>query len=268
MTQTYKLAAIDLDGTLLGSDHAVSPGNASVVQEAMAAGMKIVLASGRQWSTIDAFAAKLGLPPESPIIAYNGAMIRTHGGETWFHQPLPAEAAKTIVHYCDAHDLHLNYYLNDALYVCDDTHWGRMYEKRTGTVPHVTGDLTRFDGERPTKLILVDTLEVTNRLLTHFQAEFGSSLYIIKTEDEYLEFMDPTVSKGVALAEVAGHLGIAQAQCIAFGDSYNDIPMLQWAGLGIAMDNGRAELKAVAGRIAPPADADGVAAVLRELLPF
>lgn len=266
MNPPYKLAAIDLDGTLLGSDHTISPGNAAAIRRAVESGAKIVLASGRQWSTIDVFAKRLGLPSESPIIAYNGAMIRTHGGDTWFHQPLPAEAAKTIVHYCDAHDLHLNYYFNDALYVRDDTRWGRMYQKRTGTIPHVTGDLTRFDGERPTKLILVDTLEVTNSLLTHFQAEFGDSLYIIKTEDEYLEFMDPKVSKGVALAEVAKHLGIAQAQCVAFGDSYNDIPMLQWAGLGVAMDNARAELKAVAKRIAPPADADGVGTLLRELL--
>ena len=262
---TYKLAAIDLDGTLLGSDHLISAGNAAAVEQAVRAGAKIVLASGRQWSTIDVFAARLGLPPESPIIAYNGAMIRTHGGDTWFHQPLPAEAAKAIVHYCAAHRLHLNYYFNDALYVRDDTHWGRMYEKRTGTLPHITGDLTRFDGEQPTKLILIDTLEVTDRLLAHFQAEFGASLYIIKTEDEYLEFMDPTVSKGVALAEVAGHLGVAQAQCIAFGDSYNDIPMVEWAGLGIAMDNGRTELKAIADRIALPADADGVGVLLHEL---
>lgn len=265
MNSSYKLAAIDLDGTLLGSDHTVSPGNAAAVRRAAEAGAKIVLASGRQWSTIDVFAKMLDLPPESPIIAYNGAMIRTHGGDTWFHQPMPTDAAKTIVHYCDAHNLHLNYYFNDTLYVRDDTKWGRMYQKRTGTVPHVTGDLTRFDGEQPTKLILVDTLEVTNNLLTHFQAEFGASLYIIKTEDEYLEFMNPTVNKGVALAQVAGHLGIEQAQCIAFGDSYNDLPMVEWAGLGIAMDNARAELKAVAQRIAPPADADGVAALLGEL---
>lgn len=268
MNSPYKLAAIDLDGTLLSSNHTVSPGNAAAVRRAVEAGAKIVLASGRQWSTIDAFAKMLDLPPESPIIAYNGAMIRTHGGDTWFHQPLSAKAAKTIVHYCDAHDLHLNYYFNDALYVRDDTVWGQMYQQRTGTVPHVTGDLTRFDGKLPTKLILVDTLEVTNRLLTHFQAEFGDSLYIIKTEDEYLEFMDPTVSKGVALAEVAGHLGIAQAECIAFGDSYNDLPMVEWAGLGVAMNNARAELKAVAGRIAPCNDDDGVGAALDQLFPI
>ncbi len=263
---TYQLAAIDLDGTLLGSDHALSAGNAAAIGRAMEAGAKIVLASGRQWRTIDAFAQQLTLPPDAPIIAYNGAMIRTHGGETWFHQPLPAEAAQTIVHFCIAHGYHLNLYIHDTLYVQNDTHWGQLYQQRTGTVPHVT-DLTQFDGQQPTKLLLIDTLEITNRLLVHFQAEFGHSLYITKTEDEFLEFMDPHINKGRALAEIAKHLGVTAAQCLAFGDSYNDIPMIEWAGMGVAMENARPELKAVAQRIAPTADADGVGVVLAQLFP-
>jgi Cof subfamily protein (haloacid dehalogenase superfamily) len=268
LNQTYKLAAIDLDGTLLGNDHDISPNNSAAVTRAAEQGAKIVLASGRQWHTIDAFAEKLGLPPDAPIIAYNGAMIRTHGGDTWFHQPMPAEAARKIVHYCDLHGCHLNYYLDDILYVRDDTHWSRMYQQRTGTVPHIVGDLKRFDGEQPTKLILIDTLEVTNRLLGQFQSEFGKSLYILKTEDEYLEFMDPGVSKGVALAQTALHLGVTQGQCIAFGDSYNDIPMLEWAGLGVAMENARLEVKDSADRVAPRNDADGVGTMLDLLFPI
>lgn len=267
MNSNYKLAAIDLDGTLLGSDHKVSLVNAAAVKRAAAQGAKIVLASGRQWHTIDAFAEIIGLPPEAPIIAYNGAMIRTHGGDTWFHQPLPAEASLEIVRYCDEHGCHLNLYLDDVLYVRDDTHWGRMYQQRTGTVPHIVGDLKQFAGRQPTKLILIDTLQVTNRLLAHFQVQFGDSLYIIKTEDEYLEFMDPGVSKGVALAQTAKHLEVIQAQCVAFGDSYNDIPMLQWAGLGVAMENAREAVKAAADKIAPRNDADGVAQMLDQLFP-
>ena len=229
--------------------------------------MTIVLASGRRWATIDAFAREIGLPPQSPIIAYNGAMIRTHTGETWFHQPLPPDAAQTIVAFCAAHGHHLNYYLNDELYVRDDTPWARLYRKRTGSIPHVVGDLSRFDGKQPTKLLLIDTPETTNRLLAYSRTEFGDTVYVTKTEDEYLEFMDPRVNKGVALAETARRSGLDAHDCVAFGDSYNDLPMLEWAGLAIAMENGRSELKAIADRIAPPADDDGVATVLSQLLP-
>ena len=104
--------------------------------------------------------------------------------------------------------------------------------------------------------------------MSYFKGEFGDTLYITKTEDEYLEFMDPAVNKGHALTEVATHLGLTASECAAFGDSFNDMPMLEWAGLGVAMASGRDELKAIAQKIAPPADDDGVAAVLAELFPI
>jgi len=265
---TYRLAAIDLDGTLLHSKtHAVTPGNAAAVKRASDGGATVVLASGRQWATIDVFAGKVGLPADAPIIAYNGAMIRTHGGETWFHAPVPAGPAERIVRFCAEGGFHLNYYLDDKLYIKEETHWSRLYERRTGTVAHVTGDLGGMEGRQPTKLLLIDTPETTDRLLAHFLAEFGDSLYITKTEDEYLEFMRAGVNKGVALAQVAGRLGIDAARCAAFGDSYNDIPMLEWAGLGVAMGDARPQVKAAAGLVAPPADADGVGSVLATLFP-
>ena len=264
----YKLAAIDLDGTLLHSKtHAITSGNAAAVREAARNGAQIVLASGRQWVTINKFAQQLDLAPNAPIIAYNGALIRTHGGETWFDQPLPADAAAKIVAYCAANGCHLNYYLNDELYVRDYDKWVDIYRQRTGTIAHITGDLGKFDGRQPTKIILIDTLETTNRLLPVFQAMFGDTLYITKTEDEYLEFMAPDISKGRALAEVAARLGLTAGECVAFGDSFNDTPMLEWAGLGVAMGNAKPELKAIAGLIAPPADDDGVGTVLAELFP-
>jgi len=264
----YQLAAIDLDGTLLHSHtHRVSPGNAAAIARLLAQDVTVVLASGRQHETVAAFAAELRVPDATPIISYNGALVRTLGGVDIAHQPLPADAAQTIVRFCAAHDRHLNYYLDDKLYVREATHWARLYQQRTGTVPHVVHDLTRFDGRRPTKLLLIDTNEVTDALMARFQAQFGDSLYITKTEDEYLEFMDAGVSKGVALARIAAALGVPQSQCVALGDSYNDASMLQWAGIGVAMGSGRDSLKAVADMIAPPADEDGVAAALDRLFP-
>lgn len=260
------LIAIDLDGTLLDSrTHAVSPFNAAQVQRVAALGHPVVLASGRAHQTIAAFARELGLIPAAPLIAYNGAVIRTLDGKTLRHDPLPAKASERIVHYCAAHGYHLNLYLNDQLYVREETKWSRLYQRRTGSVPHVAHDLTQFDGERPTKLLLIDEPDVTDRLQKAFVQEYGDSLYITKTDAEYLEFMAPGVSKGCALARVAEELGIARAACIAFGDSFNDIPMLEWAGMGIAMGNAPPLVKEAADRLALPSDEDGVGRALQEI---
>ena len=262
----YQLAAIDLDGTLLNSKtHKISVANALAVKRALSNNVIVVLASGRQHETIAAFAAELHIPQSTPLISYNGAMIRTLAGETWEHQPVPAEYAQAIVHFCAEHNYHLNYYYKDTLYVRYATHWGETYQSRTGSVPRVTYDLLKFDGCQPTKLLLIDTKDVTDSLLIRFQNQFGGSLYITKTEDEYLEFMAPDVSKGNALTAVSDRLKIAQDQCAAFGDSFNDISMLEWAGLGIAMMSGRPEAISAADIIAPNADDNGVGILLDQL---
>ena len=248
----YRLAAIDLDGTLLHSQtHTVSPGNAAAVGRLRDRGVPVVFASGRQHETTAAFALELRLPEDAPIISYNGALVRRLNGETITHRPLPADAAQIITQFCADHGHHLNYYLDDKLYVRDLTHWAKVYRARTGSVAHIV-DLSRFDGRRPTKLLLIDTPDVTDRLLAHFRDRFGDTLYITKTEDEYLEFMDTGVSKGVALAHVAALLNVPQEACVAIGDSFNDISMIRWAGLGVAMSSGRDAVKAAADRLAPP----------------
>ena len=113
-----QLVAIDLDGTLLHSGtHKVTPGNADAVRRLIERGVTVVLASGRQHETVAAFGVELRVPAGTAIISYNGALVRTLGGETLAHQPLPAAAAQTIVLESAAQGRHLNYYLDDKLYV-------------------------------------------------------------------------------------------------------------------------------------------------------
>src|SRR5207302_7713029 len=109
------------------------------------------------------------------------------------------------------------------------------YLRQTGSPMEEIGDLRPLCGTEPTKMILIDTPETTDRLLEQFRARYGGALYITKTNPEYLEFMNPTASKGEALRLTAKRLGTAQAETIAFGDGNNDLPMIEWAGLGVAM---------------------------------
>jgi Cof subfamily protein (haloacid dehalogenase superfamily) len=261
----YRLAAIDLDGTLLNREHRISARNARAVQALAARGVVCVIASGRMHEATARFYDELGL--DSPIISYNGAMVKhPRTGEVWHHARVPPDAAAEIVQFCAENRLHLNYYLDDHLYVAQRGVWAELYVRQTGSPMEVIEDLRPLRGSAPTKMILIDTPQTTDRLLEHFRRRFGGALYITKTNPEYLEFMNPTTDKGVALALLAKRLGIAREETMAIGDGNNDLPMIRWAGLGVAMQNASASVQAEADRIAPSFDEDGLALFLESLL--
>lgn len=265
MSFHYRLAAIDLDDTLLGHDHSISARNARAVRALVERGVTCVIASGRMHEATTRFATQLDLL--GPIISYNGAMVKeAASGEVWHHVKVPSGPASEVIEYCAAHHLHLNYYLNDRLFVAEKGEWAEFYLKQTGSPMEAIGDLRDLRGSEPTKMILIDTPEETDRLLDHFRDRFGERLYITKTNAEYLEFMNPAASKGAALSLLAEKLSIQREEVIAFGDGHNDVPMIQWAGLGVAMGTGKVEAKAVADEIAPPFDEDGFGMYVEGLL--
>lgn len=259
-----RLVAVDLDETLLGVDHQISPRNALAVYKLVEKEILVVIASGRMYTATVPFCIQLRLT--GPVVTYNGALVKEIAtGAVYHHQPLPAGAAQEIVEFAEERGYHLNYYLNDVLYVKEETQWSDLYRSRTGSPIHPVGSLRQFDGQQPTKIILLDTPEETDRLLPVMRGKYGSQLYITKTNPEYLEFMDAGVSKGEALRVIGERLGISREEMAAFGDSYNDLPMLEYAGLAIAMGNAKPELKVVADYIAPSYEEEGFATAVEEI---
>ena len=264
MSKRFDLAAIDLDQTLLGPDHQIPETNLRAVRRLCEMGVHVVIASGRMHEATLRYHRQLDL--NDPIISYNGAMVRhPETGENWRHLRVPADCASEIVEYCNEHHHHLNYYLDDRLYVAERGKWAEFYYRQTQSIIHEAGDLRRLTGKEPTKLILIDEPTVVADLLPSFQALYGERLYITTTNPEYLEFMNPTASKDGALRIVCDHLSIPQHRAVAFGDSDNDIGMLQWAGVGVAMGNARPHVLQIADYVAPPYDQNGLASAIIDL---
>ncbi|HEX5324697.1 MAG TPA: Cof-type HAD-IIB family hydrolase [Capsulimonadaceae bacterium] len=263
---TPQLIALDLDGTLLTQDKRISPRNLETVQALAKQGVSIVLASGRMHQVTAIYASELGLPDDAPVISYNGAMGRTHAGEPIFEWPVPNAEAAEIVQFCWENDYHLNFYHADMLYVSHATKWAELYYSRTGSLPHPIGDLRSMEGKEPTKLIIINEPRIVDELFVEMSDYYGDRLYLTRTDDEYLELLNPDANKGQALEEIAKRLGVPQERCLAMGDNYNDIPMLQWAGVGVAMSNSRKELFDYTSERAPDADEDGVAVYLSRFL--
>ena len=260
-----QLAAIDLDGTLLDNQYQLSEENCQTVKKLAESEVIVVLASGRMHATILPFSRRMHL--NDPIISYNGAMAKhVKTGETLHHIPIPCHLAEEIVECCARRNLHLNFYLDDVLYVREQNEWSELYDSRTGAISHPVGDLHRFDGHEPTKLQIVDAPQNIDRFLIEFKNLFKEKLYITKTQPEYLEFMNPEVSKGRALIAVAEKLGVSMEKVVAFGDGYNDISLMEVAGFRVAMENSIDEIKNGADYITGTNNEDGVATAIKALL--
>jgi hypothetical protein len=241
-----KLIALDLDGTLLADDNSVSPENLAAIARAQEAGAEVVIVTGRPYASADPIVQRLGLR-DTPLVCFNGAVIRMPGyGETLYETLMPADLAAEVVDECVARRLHLQYYLGDTLYVSALHKWARLYCRRGEIAGVPAGDLRKFRGQRPIKLLIVDEPAVIEKLEPEFQARWGERLYVTTSMAEYLEWMPREASKGAALDWLSAHFSVPRARILACGDRMNDLPLLEHAGCPVAMPIAGPELKAVA----------------------
>lgn len=267
MSLPYELISLDLDLTLLNAGHQISARNLAAVERCRALGAKVVITSGRMYYTTLPYLRAMNL--DTPVISYNGAFIkRDSTGEILLNEGLDLATTHEILTFGAGEGLQVNYYLDDKLYSDHASEWSNLYATRTGAVYHYVPDLFQLADRPPTKMLMIDDPVRVNRLYAELQPRYAGRAYITISNAEYLEFMPPHVNKGMALSVVADYYGIRQDKVIAFGDAGNDIPAIEWAGLGVAMENARAETKAAADRIAPRYDEDGVAIVLEEIFDF
>lgn len=257
-----KLFATDLDGTVLidrGRDgcHA-TPRLKAALRALQESGVTVCLASGRMHESIRHIGREMGVG--GPVISYNGAMLRDSADRVLASHSLPAGLAAEIVELCVQRDLPLNYYLDGVLYARKIQPWWDLYHGRTSSPMQAVEDHRVLDGKRPTKLLIYADAPRIAALKTELLPSMQGRCEVIITADEYLEFIPLGVDKGHALAELAAGLGLTAAEVAAAGDGWNDLGMLSWAGTGIAMANGRADLHAVAAAVVPGPEDEGLAA--------
>ncbi len=242
---TIRLIALDLDGTLLDSSSHVPGRNRNALREAAGVrgerdGVVIALASGRMTDCITPSADALGL--DCYIIAYNGGMTRrceAEGRQVVFHRPLEARYGRELIDYCRDRYM-LNFYDDDKLYAQGAPglrRYADIYANQTGAVYHFVDDLAGLAEKEPTKLILITDPPERDRLHDEWAERWGAETTIVKTNPEYLEFLNRDTDKGVALMALGETLGFSREEIMALGDGDNDAPMLAAAGLGIAMAN-------------------------------
>jgi Cof subfamily protein (haloacid dehalogenase superfamily) len=258
-----KLLALDLDGTVFAEDLVASPRTRAAIRAARERGVHVALATGRTFASARRFAADLGAG--APLICYQGAWVRDPAtGATLLHQTVPRAIAVEVVGMARAGDWQCNLYLDDQVYVEQvKPEAGIYFHLNRTTPPQPVPDLLALleaAPTDPTKLILIRPTEAeTDATLAVVAARFGDAVYVTKSYPVFAEMINPQVDKGRALALIAAHLGVAQAETMAVGDGMNDLPMLQWAGLGVAMGQAAPAVHAAADVVTAPLMEDGLA---------
>ncbi len=246
MQPEIRLIGIDLDGTLVVGAHEVSERNIRAIKAATARGVTVAIATGRPHVSAETFVERLGLHGV-PIISFNGAVIRVPGDPVPLYQrPVPADLAREVVRYCIDRRYHLHYYLGDTMYVTRVSHWALLYYRRTGLPPVPAGDMRRFDGESPIKLLICVPPDDAMDVLGEASSAFGDRVMVTRSMPEYIEFLSRDAGKGNALRWLASHLGIPMSQTMGMGDMLNDLQLVEMAGFGVAMPHAQEPVKTAA----------------------
>jgi Cof subfamily protein (haloacid dehalogenase superfamily) len=240
------------------------PAAAPAIARLEAAGVACIIATGRMFTSSRRLAAELGVT--RPIVCYQGALVGLPQGEVLEHHPLDAEPAREIVAAVVAEGFHVNVFIEDRFYVARENDEARRYAVSAGVPINVVGDLAAWIARPVTKIVISDRDSAAlDALKLRLLPRFGERAFIAKSLPHFLEIAAPGVSKAHGCERVASMLGVSAAECMAFGDGENDLEMLQWAGTGVAVEDGFPELVERADWVAPPLLQDGVPRVLEAL---
>ena len=261
-----RLLAIDLDGTLVNQRLEMDPRDVAAVKAATAAGVTVVLATGRMFKSSLRYAEPLGL--KGPIINYQGAVVREiASGEVWYRCELTVPMQQRVLALAEPKDWHVNAYVDERVYTARSRPEADLYA-RVAMVPYeVVGPLSKWVRQDATKMVLVDLdpADVPARIAA-LAAWMGDVARVTRSLDWFVEVINPEVSKAGALAMVANRLRVAQADVCAIGDNANDEEMVSWAGFGVAMGNAPATLKSVAKYVTGRIEEAGVAQVIQRFV--
>ena len=244
-SMAVKLFVSDIDGTLLVSGKSIPEKNIAAVHKMVEAGIIVTIATGRMYRATLPIAKSLGV--DVPIITYNGALIKSVGGEILYENPLPPDIVTAVTDFFRKNGWYVQNYSEDILSFPVDNEYSKFYQdnqKVTGTA--VGWDIMRTKTSHVCKMLNITSgLEETEKISEIVRAEFGDKLSITRSTPIFNEIVSPGVSKASAIKILAKKFNIDISEVMAIGDSDNDLPMLKAAGKSIAMGNARDEIKNV-----------------------
>lgn len=257
-----KLIAIDLDDTLLRNDLTISPRAKNAIQRAVEKGTAVTLATGRMFRSALPFALELGL--DLPLITYQGALVKYADGKEVYNRPLRIDTTMELLRFIKPYQYHINLYINDELYMENDSPEGQRYLKIARVPVHFVDNLEENTKSEPSKIVIIAQPHDLERLHKDLDGTFADKVNITRSKPHFLEISHLEATKGQALQRLAESRNLTAQQVMAIGDSMNDLDMIQYAGFGVAMENALPEIKKYARYVTKHNDDDGVAEIIEQ----
>lgn len=262
-----KMIATDIDGTILKWGLDFTPAMKNCVEKLKQSGIKLVLVTGRMHCATLPVAKELGL--DTPIISYQGGLIKDCHNNTLYQKNLSNDYAKEIIQWARKNNIHINLYLDDQLYVEEDNDIVKSYTDGK-FIDYTVCNFDNLEIENVNKILAIDLTDAEK--VTGWVNELKEKypdLYIVKSTPYFCEIGCSDAKKSLGVHHLCNMWGIKLEEVLTIGDQNNDIDLVQCGGIGVAMGNGTPELKECADFITDTVENDGfVKAVEKFVIPI
>ncbi len=264
----YKLIAVDMDGTLLKEDKTISDKTKKAILKAQHKGVKVVLASGRPIEGMIRYLEELNLTSEEDyVLSFNGSIIQNAKTKEVIRKNILK--GKDLMYLYDiAKQVGVNIHAFSSK-GCITPRMSKYSEVEgvINNIPVLEVDYSTVqDEEDIIKIMMIDEPEILEAAISKLPKSLYDEYTIVRSAPYFLEFLNKDSSKGTGMKALADYLGISKEQVICIGDAGNDLDMIEFAGLGVAMGNAFDEVKQAADYITKNNQEDGVAHVIQKFV--
>ena len=263
-TADYRLIAADIDGTIVDYSFNLTKRTIAAVKAAVEKGKYFVLSTGRPVQGIKKLVESLSLE-NMPYILYNGAMV-VMNGEPIYSLTIDPEDAVMLVDEGHRRNSTMVCWAQNRLYSETLNDKIDFYKSISGVEPIVVDSLAELAERGITKFVWYDGEQKTLKNYAALKEKFGGRLGVAPSRAEFLEFFNASCSKSTALSTVCKMLGVKREETVAVGDGFNDVDMLEYAALGVAMGNAPNAVKERCGFVADSCENDGLAKFIEEFV--
>ena len=262
---SYDVIALDIDGTLTNSKKEITKRTRNALIEVQKRGKKVILASGRHNSAMQRYADELQLAKYGGyIMSFNGGrIINAYDNTVLFEAYFPREYLNQVCDCVSGDDITVITYENNTIVLNDKFNEYSQIEVDIIGLPYkIVNKFIDYVSFDINKILLTGEPSLIDRYKRIIEEKYKGVLDVFKSCPFFLELMSYGINKGFGLSFLAKHAGFNREHIIACGDSFNDISMIKYAGLGVCMENGEEEVKSIADVIAGSSENDGIADIV------